>query len=66
MEDDENTQFAREILTQINKLRRFPKAFVPILEDHLQYFEGEALFLPNSMQGGILMEEGPKAVRQEK
>ena len=54
--------FAREILQQINKLRRFPKSFIPILEDHLQYFEGNALFLPNSPNGGVLMEEGPVAV----
>lgn len=55
--------FANEILQQLNKLRRFPKTFIPILEDHLQYFEGNILYLPGSTRGGILMEEGPKAVR---
>lgn len=55
--------FAREILQQINKLRKFPKSFIPILEDHLQYFEGNALFLPNSPNGGVMLEEGPKSVR---
>jgi len=57
--------FAEEVLEQLNKLRRWPQSFVPILEDHLRYFEGNALFLPNSKLGGIETEEGPQAVSEE-
>jgi len=44
----------------VNKLRKFPKSFIPILEDHLNYFEGDTLFLPGSA-GGVILDEGPAA-----
>lgn len=57
-----DSSFAKEIIQQINKLRRFPKSFIPILEDHLQYFDGNVLYLPGSTRGGIMHEEGKVAV----
>jgi len=33
------------------------------LEGHLKYFEGNALYIPDSKLGGVMTEEGPKAVR---
>ena len=57
-----HSSFAQELLQQVNKLRRFPRSFIPILEDYLQYFEGNALFLPG--QTGLKTEEGPEAVRK--
>jgi hypothetical protein len=51
--------FAEDIFKQINKLRRFPKTFIPFLEDRLSQFEGNIWQAPI---GSIMTEEGPEAV----
>lgn len=53
--------FAQEILQQINKVRKFPRAYIPIMEDYVSQFKGNILYTDSNPEG-ILTEEGPQAV----
>jgi hypothetical protein len=56
-----SSDFAKELLIQINKVRKFPRSYVPFLEDHLEHFKGNVLYLTNE---GLQTEEGPKAYKE--
>ncbi|CDW71758.1 UNKNOWN [Stylonychia lemnae] len=57
----EDLDFAKQILEEINKLRKDPKIYIKILQEHLNYFDGNALYVPDSKMGGVMLDEGPKA-----
>lgn len=60
----EDLEFAKQILEEINSLRKDPKSYIKILQEHLNYFDGNALYVPDSKMGGVMLDEGPKAVRK--
>lgn len=41
--NDNEREFAEEVRLQINKLRKFPRSFIAILEDYLDHFDGNVL-----------------------
>jgi hypothetical protein len=40
------SEFEQDLLGQLNKLRRFPHTFIPFLEEHLEHFDDDTLYLP--------------------
>lgn len=61
--------FAKEVFLQLNKLRKYPKTFIPILEERLRSFQpNNVLVLTdlNGQQSAIQTEEGEKAVSKVK
>ena len=53
----------REVITESNRIRTNPKAYIPILEEYLQNFDGNLLTLPGKNE--ILeTEEGPRAYKE--
>ena len=53
----------REVIIESNRIRTNPKAYIPILEEYLNNFDGNLLTLPDKHE--ILeTEEGPKAYKE--
>ena len=53
----------REVITESNRIRTNPKAYIPILEEYLENFDGNLLKLPGKNE--ILeTEEGPRAYKE--
>ena len=53
----------REVISESNRIRTNPKAYIPILEEYLQNFDGKLLTLPGKNE--ILeTEEGPRAYKE--
>lgn len=58
----DHMQFAREVFDVQNQIRKSPSNFVPLLEDLLQYFDGNTLRKPGEIP--LVTNEGPSAVRE--
>ena len=53
----------REVISESNRIRTNPKAYIPILEEYLKNFDGNLLTLPGKNE--ILeTEEGPRAYKE--
>ncbi len=57
--NENDQEFAEEVIKQINKLRKFPRSFIPFLQEHLECFDGNVLKRDGQ---NMLTEEGPKPV----
>jgi len=56
---DNSKSLAREVGRFLNNVRKDPKILIPIIEDDLQYFEGDTMWKPNEI--GMRTNEGPGA-----
>ena len=52
-----------QVFEETNRLRTDPQSFIPYLEERLQYFDGNGLYLPGSNMG-LITNEGPAAVQE--
>ena len=57
--------FDKQLLDEINELRRDPKKYGEKIKSYLSYFDGNVLNLPGR-KSGIRTHEGPKAYHQLK
>jgi uncharacterized protein YkwD len=53
----------KEVERETNKIRTNPKSYIPILEQYLQWFDGNVLDKPDS-EAGIETQEGPSAYKE--
>ena len=53
----------KEVERETNKIRTNPKSYIPILEQYLEWFDGNVLDKPDS-EAGIETQEGPSAYRE--
>ena len=56
-------QIKKEVIVEINKIRRNPKSYIPILEIYLDNFEGNVLKRPDKNEY-IETQEGPSAYKE--
>ena len=63
MTSEECERIKREVIIESNRIRTNPKAYIPILEEYLDNFDGNLLRLPDKNE--ILeTEEGPRAYKE--
>ena len=63
MISEECERIKREVIIESNRIRTNPKAYIPILEEYLDNFDGNLLRLPDKNE--ILeTEEGPRAYKE--
>ena len=63
MSNEACERIKREVITESNRIRTNPKAYIPILEGYLKNFDGNLLTLPDKHE--ILeTEEGPRAYKE--
>ena len=63
MSSEMSERIKREVISESNRIRTNPKAYIPILEEYLQNFDGNLLTLPGKNE--ILeTEEGPRAYKE--
>jgi hypothetical protein len=53
----QHQDFCKEIVQQINLIRRNPRSFVPYLNIYIESFEDNCLFIPDA-EFGIELEDG--------
>ena len=63
MEKDACSRIKREVISESNRIRTNPKAYIPILEEYLQNFDGNLLKLPGKNEL-LETEEGPRAYKE--
>ena len=63
MTSEECERIKREVIIESNRIRTNPKAYIPILEEYLDNFDGNLLRLPDKNEI-IETEEGPKAYKE--
>ena len=63
MEKDACSRIKREVISESNRIRTNPKAYIPILEEYLQNFDGNLLKFPGKNEL-LETEEGPRAYKE--
>ena len=63
MEKDACSHIKREVISESNRIRTNPKAYIPILEEYLQNFDGNLLKFPGKNEL-LETEEGPRAYKE--
>lgn len=53
----------KEIFDEHNRIRKNPKAYIPLLEKQLEYFKGNVMYKPDDPVG-IMTQEGPAAFKE--
>ena len=63
MQKDACSRIKREVISESNRIRTNPKAYIPILEEYLQNFDGNLLKFPGKNEL-LETEEGPRAYKE--
>ena len=63
MEKDACSRIKSEVISESNRIRTNPKAYIPILEEYLQNFDGNLLKFPGKNEL-LETEEGPRAYKE--